>query len=135
MPASNQLSPGMTINIDKKIYRVESCVKISVTKGTPFIKTKLRDLITEEVIEKNFKQGQNVQEVSLVEHDLEAPHYGTFLLREIGAVLAHAGYFLHFLGVVIHLHRQPSVPPADCPLIFPVPFIILGKEDIPVFHG
>ncbi|NGX63848.1 MAG: Elongation factor P [Candidatus Anoxychlamydiales bacterium] len=71
MPASNQLSPGMTINIDKNIYRVESCVKISVTKGTPFIKTKLRDLITEEVIEKNFKQSQNIQEVSLVEHDLE----------------------------------------------------------------
>jgi len=71
MPLSNQLSPGMTINIDKKIYRVESCVKISVTKGTPFIKTKLRDLITEEVIEKNFKHGQIIQEVSLVEHDLE----------------------------------------------------------------
>ena len=71
MPISNQLSPGMTININKKIYRVESCVKISVTKGTPVIKTKLRDLITEEVIEKNFKQSQNIQEVSLVEHDLE----------------------------------------------------------------
>ncbi|NGX28289.1 MAG: Elongation factor P [Candidatus Anoxychlamydiales bacterium] len=71
MPTSNQLSPGMTINIDKKIYRVESCVKVSVTKGTPFIKTKLRNLITEELIEKNFKLGQKIQEVALVEHDLE----------------------------------------------------------------
>ncbi len=71
MPTSNQLSPGMTINVDKKIYRVESCVKISTAKGTPFIKTKLRDLLTDKVIEKNFKIAQKIQEVSLVEHDLE----------------------------------------------------------------
>lgn len=71
MPLSNQLSPGMTINISGKIYRVESCVKVSVTKGTPFIKTKLRNLMTEEVIEKNFKFGQKLDEVSLVEHPLE----------------------------------------------------------------
>ncbi len=71
MPTSNQLSPGMTINIDKMIFRVESCVKIATAKGTPFIKTKLRDLLTEEVIEKNFKLGQKINEVSLVVHDLE----------------------------------------------------------------
>jgi len=71
MPSSNQLSPGITININGKIYRVESCIKMSVTRGTPFIKTKLRNLMTEEVIEKNFKQGQPIQEVSLVEHPLE----------------------------------------------------------------
>jgi elongation factor P len=71
MPLSNQLSPGMTINISGKIYRIESCIKVSVTKGTPFIKTKLRNLVTEEVIEKNFKIGQKLQEVSLIEHALE----------------------------------------------------------------
>ena len=71
MTLSNQLSPGMTINVNGKIYRVESCVKVSVTKGTPFIKTKLRNLVTEEVLEKNFKLGQKMQEVSLVEHFLE----------------------------------------------------------------
>ena len=71
MTTSNQLSPGMTINIDKKIYRVESCVKVSVTKGTPFIKTKLRNLVTEELVEKNFKLNQKIEEVSLVEHGLE----------------------------------------------------------------
>jgi elongation factor P len=71
MSLSNQLTPGMTININGKIYRVESCIKVSVTKGTPFIKTKLRNLMTEEVLEKNFKLGQKLQEVSLVEHLLE----------------------------------------------------------------
>lgn len=71
MALSNQLSLGMTININGKIYRVESCVKVNVTKGTPFIKTKLRDLVSEEVLEKNFKLGQKLQEVSLAERFLE----------------------------------------------------------------
>jgi len=71
MPLSNQLSPGMTINISGKIYRIESCIKVSMTKGSPFIKAKLRNLMTEEVSERNFKLEQKIQEVSLVEHILE----------------------------------------------------------------
>ena len=71
MTTSNQITPGMTLNIDGKIYRVESSVKVTVAKGTPFVKTKLRNLITEELIEKNFKPDQIVQEVSLIERSLE----------------------------------------------------------------
>jgi elongation factor P len=71
MTTSNQITPGMTLNIDGKIYRVESSVKVTVAKGTPFVKTKLRNLITDEIIEKNFKLDQTVQEVSLVERLLE----------------------------------------------------------------
>ncbi len=71
MTTSNQLTPGMTINISGKIYRVESCVKVTMPKGTPFIKTKLRDLMSEKVSEKNFKLSQSLNEVSLVEHQLE----------------------------------------------------------------
>lgn len=71
MATGNQIVPGMTINIDKKIYRVESAAKISLTKGNPFIKTKLRDLLTDEVIEKNFKLEAEVSEVTLQEKKLE----------------------------------------------------------------
>jgi len=71
MSLSNQISPGMTINMNNKIYRVESCVKVNVSKGSSFIKTKLRNLMTEEVIEHNFKLNQKVQEVELIEHILE----------------------------------------------------------------
>ena len=59
------------ISLDKKIYRVESAVKVTVAKGTPFIKTKLKDMMTEALIEKNFKEGQEVQEVTLDERHLE----------------------------------------------------------------
>lgn len=82
MITSHQLSPGMTISIDDKIYRVESCVKVTVAKGTPapkskdkdlraFIKTKLKNLMSEEVIEKNFPLDQTLQDVSLTECKLE----------------------------------------------------------------
>jgi elongation factor P len=71
MTSSNQISPGMTLSIDDNIYRVESSVKVTVAKGLPFIKTKLKNLVTDEVIEKSFKLNQEVQEVSLLEKKLE----------------------------------------------------------------
>jgi elongation factor P len=71
MNTSNQLTAGMTLSIDGKIYRVESCVKVTVAKGVPFIKTKLKNLLSDEVIERNFKLNQPIQEVSLAERKLE----------------------------------------------------------------
>jgi len=68
---SNQITPGIMISVSGKIYRVESAVKVAMPKGTPFIKTKLKDIMTDEVSEKNFKEGQAVQEVTLDEHALE----------------------------------------------------------------
>jgi elongation factor P len=68
---SNQISPGMTLSVDGKIYRVESCIKVTVAKGVPFIKTKLKNLMSDEMIEKNFKLNQPVQEVNLAERKLE----------------------------------------------------------------
>jgi elongation factor P len=46
-------------------------MKVNVARGTPFIKTKLRDLLTDEVIEKNLKLDQEIKEVTLVERRLE----------------------------------------------------------------
>ena len=40
-------------------------------KGVPFIKTKLKNLLSDEVIERNFKLNQPVQDVSLTERKLE----------------------------------------------------------------
>jgi len=68
---SNQLSPGTTISLDGKIFRVESCVKVTVAKGNPFIKTKLKNLMTDDTVERNFKLGQPISEVALTERKLE----------------------------------------------------------------
>lgn len=71
MITSNQITPGMTLCIDGKIYRVESSVKVTVAKGVPFIKTKLKNLMTDEVVERNFKLQQEVEDVNLTERRLE----------------------------------------------------------------
>lgn len=86
MTTANQITPGMTLNIEGKIFRVESSIKVTAPKGNPFIKTKLRNLITDETIEKNFKLDQSVQEVSLLERNLEFlyPEGKEFLFLDIG---------------------------------------------------
>ena len=71
MIKSNQIVPGMIISIGKQIYRVESSVMVTVSKGVPFVKTKLKNLMTEEVVEKNFKNDQEVEEVKLIERQIE----------------------------------------------------------------
>lgn len=71
MVLSNHLNPGMTISISSKLYRVESSVKVTVPKGTPFIKAKLRDLGSQSVVEKNFKLNQSLKDVTLSERKLE----------------------------------------------------------------
>jgi elongation factor P len=71
MGTSNQLTPGMTISLDGGLYRVESCVKVSVARGQPFLKASLKDLRTDELIERNFKPNQAVEEVTVSERRLE----------------------------------------------------------------
>lgn len=71
MVLSNQINPGMTLSINGKLYRVESCVKVTVPKGTPFVKTKLRELTSNEMVEKSFKLNQQVNDVALAERFLE----------------------------------------------------------------
>lgn len=71
MMTSNQIAPGVILSVDGKIYRVESAVKVTVAKGVPFIKTKLKNLISDDMVEKNFKLNQPVEEVSLTERRLE----------------------------------------------------------------
>ena len=85
MATSNQLAPGMIISINNKLYRVESSVKVTVPKGTPFIKTKLKDLNTLETVEKNFKLNHPIKDVSLAERRLEFlyPEGDSFLFLDV----------------------------------------------------
>lgn len=71
MTTTNQISPGMVLNIAGKLYRVESSVRVTVPKGTPFIKTKLKDMASGKVSERNFKLNQAITDVALEERSLE----------------------------------------------------------------
>jgi elongation factor P len=69
--ANKPLQAGMTVSIGSKLYKVESCVKVTVPKGAPFLKAKLKDIATGEVVEKNFKPDQTLRDVSLQDRKLE----------------------------------------------------------------
>jgi elongation factor P len=71
MVTSNQLNPGLILSLNNKLYRVESSVKVTAAKGNPFIKTKLRDLSNDSVVEKTFKLNQNLKDVALNDRSLE----------------------------------------------------------------
>ena len=76
----------MTVSIANKLYRVESAVKVTVPKGSPFIKTKLRDLESGQLVEKNFKPNQELDEVQLQDRRLEFlyPEGKQYLFLDIG---------------------------------------------------
>lgn len=71
MVTSNQITPGMVVSLEEKLYRVESSVKVTLAKGKPFIKIKLRNLLTDKVVEKNLPVGQEVKDVTLERRRLE----------------------------------------------------------------
>lgn len=68
---ATQIVPGMALKIDNKLFRVESCVKVSVPKGASFMKTKMENLSTRKKVEKNFKLNQSLEEVQFEQRKLE----------------------------------------------------------------
>lgn len=71
MAISNHLQAGMIISIKNDVFRVESCMKVTTPKGAPFMKTKLKNLSTNRVSEKNFKLDQTIKEVALTQKPME----------------------------------------------------------------
>lgn len=107
MTAASQILSGMTIRFDEGVYRVESMVKVSVPKGAPFIKAKLRHLVTNEMVEKNFKMDQLVHELSLAERVLEFlyPEGKGYLFLDIGN-LEQILVPIPILGEKIHFLKE-----------------------------
>lgn len=72
----------------KKPYRVESVVKVTAQKANPFIKVRLRHLVTREAVEKNFRPIQELDEVSLEEHRLEYlyPEGKDYVFLDVGTL-------------------------------------------------
>ena len=71
MTKANQIASGMTINIKGDVCRVESAVTVTVSRGIPFVKTILKDLMTGKTIEKSFKVDADIEEVKLEVKDIE----------------------------------------------------------------
>ncbi|MCH9632129.1 MAG: Elongation factor P [Chlamydiae bacterium] len=87
MVSNTQITPGMVISLKGELYRVDSSIKVTA-KGPAFIKTKLRNLISDDVLEKNFKPNQVVDEVFLQERDLQYMYLENkdYLFLDIGSL-------------------------------------------------
>jgi elongation factor P len=91
MILANQLTAGMTIILSKKPYKVDSVVKVTLQKANPIIKVKLEQLETHEIVEKNFRPTQELEDVSLEEHRLEFLYVEdrNFVFLDIGTLDLH----------------------------------------------
>lgn len=63
--SSNDFRPGTTIELDGVVHRVVEFLHVKPGKGSAFVRTKLRNLKTGNIVEKTFKAGESVPSANL----------------------------------------------------------------------
>lgn len=63
--SSNDFRPGTTIELDGIVYRVQEFLHVKPGKGAAFVRTKLRNMKSGNVVDKTFKAGESVQSAQL----------------------------------------------------------------------
>lgn len=61
MISTNDLRPGVTIEVDDQVYSVVEFMHVKPGKGAAFVRTKLKNVKTGAVLEKTFRAGEKVQ--------------------------------------------------------------------------
>lgn len=67
----SQLTVGMVIRLEHRLFKVESVAKVSIAKAKSFMKVQLCDLQNYKVTERKLKTDQEVQEVALNQCEIE----------------------------------------------------------------
>ena len=65
MISSNDFRSGVTIELDGSVWRVVEFLHVKPGKGSAFVRTKLKNAQTGNVIEKTFRAGESVPQASL----------------------------------------------------------------------
>ncbi|MBE3583764.1 MAG: elongation factor P [Limnochordaceae bacterium] len=60
MISSNDFRPGLTIEVDGQIWSVVEFLHVKPGKGSAFVRTKLKNVKTGQVIERTFRAGERV---------------------------------------------------------------------------
>eukprot|EP00170_Pyropia_yezoensis_P000582 contig_2865_g583 len=55
MLSSNELRPGVTVEMDGSVWRVTEFLHVKPGKGAAFVRTKLKNMETGAALEKTFK--------------------------------------------------------------------------------
>ncbi|MGO0122136.1 elongation factor P [Desulfothermobacter acidiphilus] len=65
MISTNEFKTGLTIELDGDVYQVIEFLHVKPGKGSPFVRTKLRNLRTGAVVERTFPAGEKVPRAHL----------------------------------------------------------------------
>ncbi len=79
----NDITSGMGLNVDGKIYLVVDYSHVKPGKGSAFVRARLKDVKTDAVIERTFRSSEKLDEVPLEERRLQYQY--------------HSGHAYHFM--------------------------------------
>jgi len=71
MISTNQFKNGMTISLGKEIYSIVSFQHVKPGKGGAFVRTKLRNLRTSNIVDKTFRAGEKLEQAFLEEKKMQ----------------------------------------------------------------
>jgi elongation factor P len=65
MISSNDFRPGVSIELDGSVWKVVEFLHVKPGKGSAFVRTKLKNAQTGNVLERNFRAGETVPQATL----------------------------------------------------------------------
>ena len=71
MISVNDLKTGLTLEIDGSLWNVVEFMHVKPGKGAAFVRTKLKNAETGQVVEKTFRAGEKVAKASLDKRDMQ----------------------------------------------------------------
>jgi len=71
MISSNDFRTGTTIELDGQVWRVVEFLHVKPGKGSAFVRTKLKSVLSGNVVEKTFRAGESVQQAILEMSNLQ----------------------------------------------------------------
>ena len=71
MISSNDFRSGVTIEIDGSVWRVVEFLHVKPGKGSAFVRTKLKNVQTGNVVERTFRAGETVPQATLEKRTMQ----------------------------------------------------------------
>ena len=71
MISSNDFRPGVSIELEGSVWRVVEFLHVKPGKGSAFVRTKLKNAQTGNVIEKTFRAGETVPQANLDKRNMQ----------------------------------------------------------------
>ncbi|TVQ42024.1 MAG: elongation factor P [Gloeocapsa sp. DLM2.Bin57] len=71
MISSNDFRPGVTIELDGSVWRVVEFLHVKPGKGSAFVRTKLKNVQSGNVVERTFRAGETVPQATIEKRTMQ----------------------------------------------------------------